>query len=70
MTIQAYPNLSVSPRIKPHAKRLPPEHVQTVPLQEQFTGPFPPRDERPAALVLAECLSGADPASPAGLFIP
>jgi hypothetical protein len=69
MTIQAYPNLRVSPRIKPHAKWLP-EHVQIVPLQEQFTGPLPPRDERLAALVLAECQSGADPASPAGLFIP
>ena len=48
MTIQAYPNLCVFPRIKPHAKRLP-ERVQTVPLQEQFTGPLPPWDERPAA---------------------
>jgi hypothetical protein len=69
MTVQADPNPRVFHRTKPRAKRQP-LHVQAVPLQEQFTGPLPLRDERPAADVLTECQAGADPASPAIVFIP
>ena len=69
MTVQADPNPRVFHPTKPRPKRQPPL-VQAVPLQEQFTGPLPLRDERPAAHVLAECQAGADPDSPATGFIP
>ena len=46
------------------------ERVEAFYLQEQFTGPVPLRNERPAAELLAERLAGADPASTSLLFIP
>ena len=46
------------------------KRVEAFYLQEQFTGPVPLRNERPAAELLAERLAGADPASTSLLFIP
>ena len=69
MTIQAYPNLPALTRPKPRAD-FTQERVETVSIQEQFTGLVPLRNERPAAEVLSERLAKADPANTFLLFIP
>jgi hypothetical protein len=69
MTVQAYPKPRLSPRAKPRAN-LKPECVETVQLQEQFTGPLPLRNERPAAELLAERLAESGASGPVQLFIP
>jgi hypothetical protein len=46
------------------------EHVETIDMQEQFTGPVPLRRERPASEILVERLAESDPASPSPVFVP
>ena len=69
MTVQAYPKPRLLSRPKPRAN-LRPECVETVQLQEQFTGPLPLRNERPAAELLAERLVESGASGPVQLFIP
>ena len=69
MTIPSYPNLPYVIRKKPGADSKT-ERVETVSIQEQFTGLVPLRNERPAAEVLSERLAKADPANSSLVFIP
>jgi hypothetical protein len=69
MNVQIVPK----PRVKAllqFRENLTPEHGETFTLQEQFSGPIPPRFQRPAGEILAERLAESGPDGAPPVFIP